>query len=602
MAHQYGKDAGGYNARRVVERRHPLKQLLNPLSDSSAVHVHRAIVFLAGLWFVATLLEAGVLVMVASIAHALSVDSSVTSTVGPFSLEGSFGQLLWWTVGFAVLSGVFRLAALWAQVRLVTRWEHHQRHRLVASFLDATWPVQHGERKGRLAHYAGFASRASNWLAYVTTVVRSAMGVAVLVAAAMVVEPVAAGLIIVLGLALFVGFRPLIRLTRKASTRAAHAAREVNDTLEALVTDSRERQVFGSRASAAENVARETGRLMHLSQTSNLLSGAVGPIYATASLLFVVVILWIAGSRSDLDMAATGATALLLLRSASYGQALQDGYQRMVGANPYGEQLADAISTYAAGRSEFGDRSIGPVTSVTLRGVTYHYDDHTPALADVDLLLRTGDRVGIVGPSGAGKSTLSHILLRLRRPSSGEHRVNGVDADDVSPDAWVRQIAFVPHDSQLVHGTVRENIAYHRRWLDDGAVERAARDAGLAAVIEVLPEGYDTMIGPTTRDLSGGQIQRLSIARALAGRPSLLVLDEPTSALDSDSERVIQDTLARLGGDTIVAVIAHRPSTIELCERIVVVEAGRIVADGSHAEVAAVNPYFRRMLQLRPAG
>ncbi len=138
-----------------------------------------------------------------------------------------------------------------------------------------------------------------------------------------------------------------------------------------------------------------------------------------------------------------------------------------------------------------------------------------------------------------------------------------------------------------------ENIAFFRPNLTSDDVRDAAAKAGIAAVIEALPHGYDTPIGPTTRDLSGGQIQRIGIARALAGRPRLLVLDEPTSALDQDSERIVHDAL---DASTIVVIIAHRPSAIRFCNRIVIIDSGRVAADGNPQYVAATNRFFARLI------
>jgi len=185
--------------------------------------------------------------------------------------------------------------------------------------------------------------------------------------------------------------------------------------------------------------------------------------------------------------------------------------------------------------------------------------------------------------------------LRLRRPTSGRHLVNGVAAEQISARSWAEQYALVPQQGHLIHGTIAENIRYYRPRVGDEDVASATRNAGLAGVVAALPRGLETMVGPTTRDLSGGQIQRVGIARALAGGPSVLVLDEPTSALDADSEAVIRDTITRLDPHMIVIVIAHRPSTVELCDRIVVLDAGRLAHDGTPEDVAVTSDFYRRM-------
>jgi ABC-type multidrug transport system fused ATPase/permease subunit len=198
----------------------------------------------------------------------------------------------------------------------------------------------------------------------------------------------------------------------------------------------------------------------------------------------------------------------------------------------------------------------------------------------------------VVGPSGSGKSTLAQLLLRLREPTSGEVDVDGVDARSFTESSWRRHVALVPQQAHLLHGTVAENIAFLRPWVDDAAIERAARDAGIHDEILALPAGYQTSVGASTRDLSGGQVQRISIARALAGSPSVLVLDEPTSALDVHSEAIVQDTMESLRHRMLVVIVAHRLSTLSICDQLVVLRDGVVEAFGPPSEVMASSPFF----------
>jgi ABC-type bacteriocin/lantibiotic exporter with double-glycine peptidase domain len=182
----------------------------------------------------------------------------------------------------------------------------------------------------------------------------------------------------------------------------------------------------------------------------------------------------------------------------------------------------------------------------------------------------------VVGASGSGKSTLSALLLRLRAPTAGTILAGDVALADVAPAAWARLAAYVPQDSRLIRSSVADNIRFFRAGFSDDDVRAAARAAHLEDEILALPDGYATEIGPGARDLSGGQRQRLAIARALLQHPSLLVLDEPTSALDAHSEQLIGRTLAELKGGTTIVLIAHRPATLELCDRIVEVAGGTV--------------------------
>jgi ABC-type multidrug transport system fused ATPase/permease subunit len=214
----------------------------------------------------------------------------------------------------------------------------------------------------------------------------------------------------------------------------------------------------------------------------------------------------------------------------------------------------------------------------------------------VTLTLPVGQIVGVVGPSGSGKSTLSQMILRLREPTSGSLRVNRVDAEDYTLSSWYHHVSLVPQDPRLLHTTVAENIAFLDARLSREDITEAAKAAGVHDVIMSLDDGYDTLIGPAFRDLSGGQIQRIGIARALARGAQVLVLDEPTSALDVHSEAVIQATLESLRGRVLVLIIAHRLSTLSICDRIVVLQEGRIESTGSLSEVSEHSDFFRRAL------
>ena len=224
--------------------------------------------------------------------------------------------------------------------------------------------------------------------------------------------------------------------------------------------------------------------------------------------------------------------------------------------------------------------------------------DAALSLEGVSLTIGAGETVGVIGPSGAGKSTLVQLLLGVRDPTTGSVTVGGVDLTDVDRSWWTRRVAYVAQDALLFTGTVAENIRFLRDDIDDDALRRAAEQAHVLAEIEALPESFGTHLGERASQLSGGQRQRLSIARALVGRPELLILDEPTSALDVRSESLIRQTIADLHGETTVVIIAHRMSTLEMCDRLLVVEDGRLVAAGTPRELREGNEFYRQALEL----
>jgi subfamily B ATP-binding cassette protein HlyB/CyaB len=206
-------------------------------------------------------------------------------------------------------------------------------------------------------------------------------------------------------------------------------------------------------------------------------------------------------------------------------------------------------------------------------------------LHDVSIKIPPGQMVGIVGPSGSGKSTLTKLVQRLYVPESGRVLIDGVDLSVVDV-AWLRrQVGTVLQENVLFNRTIRDNIALADPAMAMDRVIAAARLAGAHDFILELPQGYDTMVGERGASLSGGQRQRIAIARALVNDPRILIFDEATSALDYESERIIQDNMRKIAAGRTVLVIAHRLSTVRRADRIITIERGRLLEDGTHDEL-----------------
>jgi subfamily B ATP-binding cassette protein MsbA len=236
---------------------------------------------------------------------------------------------------------------------------------------------------------------------------------------------------------------------------------------------------------------------------------------------------------------------------------------------------------------------------IELRDVTLRYrDDQAPALDGLNLRVHPGESVALVGPSGAGKSTLVHLLPRFIDPSSGSVILDGTPIHDWDIDALRRQFALVSQDVVLFNDSVAANVALGApkdAAIDRDRVRDALRSANLLDFVEGLPQGLDTDIGHNGNQLSGGQRQRMAIARAIYKDAPILILDEATSALDSESERAVQESLDRLMKGRTTLVIAHRLSTIEHADRVVAMEAGRVVEQGTHAQLLARGGLYARL-------
>jgi ABC-type multidrug transport system fused ATPase/permease subunit len=318
-----------------------------------------------------------------------------------------------------------------------------------------------------------------------------------------------------------------------------------------------------------------------------------------ATILLVVLVMTLRGDQGERAVSLLGLYAYAGFRLVPSANRITRNINNIRGGRPFmhdleGDMLAlagDAGRRQSAGRCDMGrfDRAI------TFDAVSYVYENsHLRALDDISLEFGRGESIGILGPTGAGKSTLVAVLLGLLEPTGGRVLVDGRNIQEALRQ-WQKQIGYVPQDFYLLDDTVRANVAFGvpDSGIDDESLSRAIRLAQLEEVIAALPDGLETRLGERGARLSGGQRQRVAIARALYHDPQVLVFDEATAALDLQTEREITRAVGALRGAKTVIVIAHRMSTVRVCDRLVLLRDGRVAGLGSYEELLAHDAEFR---------
>ena len=398
---------------------------------------------------------------------------------------------------------------------------------------------------------------------------------------------------------------PVIAMARRLRAASRRAQDKIGDVsvqaeeslnamrmIHAFSQESQQQSKFGDKVDEALAAALQRVHLL------GMLSGTV------IFLVFcgIAVILWIggqdllAGKISAGDLSAFIFYAFLIASATGSLSELGGGLQRAAGA-------ADRIAAILQTQTDLTEAAV-PQKIPSSDAISVHFDevgfayparDDKPAISALNLTIAAGERVAVVGPSGAGKSTLFHLLLRFYDPQTGVIRLNGIDSKALSLSDLRSVIGLVPQDPLLFSASLFENIAFGMSDADMADVRAAAAKAEILPFIESLPDGFETFVGEKGIRLSGGQKQRIAIARVMLRNPHLLLLDEATSALDSVSEASVQSALGTLMRGRTSLVIAHRLSTIIDADRIIVIDKGQMVAQGTHDDLLTTSALYREL-------
>jgi ATP-binding cassette, subfamily B, bacterial len=568
----------------------PLRELLRFLIGRQRGRVAA----LGVLSFIGGAVEAATLALFAQLGSALVKGSkSVTVQFGVAHVHARVVHLIAFAGVLCVARFLLQLPMSILPAKITADVQASLRVHLIGAFTRASWGEQSRDREGQLQDtMVTQVMQATSGTLQCTVFITTTVTFLALLIAAFALNPLAATLVAFSSLLIFFLLKPFrsmgvrnARLVSRSQTQYAGAIAEG-------IRMAEETQVFGVGHSQRERI----GGFIRTARDSvfrfQLLAKLVSNTYM--SLIYLLMV----GALAALYAAGKGhagsviAVLLLLLRAGANGQLMAATFQGVMQSLPFAERIQNTARRYEESSPPQGSRPLGAIESLAFERVSFSYRPGNPVLRDLSFEVNAGETIGIVGPSGAGKSTLVQLLLQLRAPEQGRYLVNRMPALELARADWHRLVAYVPQAPRLLHATVADNIRYFRP-IDDEEVHRAARLARIEDDILQWDEDYETIVGPRADAVSGGQQQRICLARALAARPSMLVLDEPTSALDPRSETLIQESLAALKDELTLFIVAHRMSTLDVCDRVMVIIDGRLVAFDTRELLQEQNAYYR---------
>ncbi len=559
----------------------------------------RSVVALVGFSVLSGFTEAGVLAVVAQVAASLvSGAHEVNASIGPFSIHATVGGLLAVASALAVVRLALQVPISMLPARMAADVQAQLREGLFDAFTRASWSIQAREREGHLQEMmTSQVVQATQGAMQVNILITAIFTFLVLILSALVLNVAAALVVLAAATSLFGLLRPMNALGHRRSRALSQAQMNYASGIGEAVRVAEETQVFGVGGAQRKQIGELISTAQDLFFRTQLVGRLIPNLYQ--SLIFLIIVVGLAGLylSGAGQVASLGAVVLLLVRAGTYGQQIQSSYQLVRQALPFVDRLEKAEQAYRASRPVTDEQRLAKVDTLTFERVSYAYQPDRPVLSGVSFEVAAGEAIGIIGPSGAGKSTLVQILLQLRSPDDGRYLINGVPVARFALEDWHRGVAYVPQQPRLIHASVADNIRYFRD-LDDDAVERAAKLARIHDDVARWPLGYETVVGPRADAISGGQQQRICLARALVAQPRILVLDEPTSALDPRSEALLQASLRTLAGEVTLFIVAHRMTTLEICKRVMVVVDGRLEAFAPTDQLLRDSSYYQSAMDL----
>lgn len=568
-----------------------LRGLATSLRTLGIRDFERRLAFVAFAAFVSGLAQATLLVLLSQVAVNAALRKHYVVIHG---VHLSIVQIVLVSFGLLVIYFVGSYSSALLNSSLSSSALEGVRRSLLDAFFAAQWSVQSEERLGHIQQMLTF--NATNIASIMTTLaggIQAVLTAIALMLTAFFVSPITAVLVLALGLVLSLALRPLNSRSKRSSRDLSNAWDAMGTMITEYTRLTREFRLFGVEEKALTQLERENITSAEIFRLNRRLGQLTPVFYQTLALAFVILAIAIITGHQGAGLASTAAVFLLMLRSLTYGSSIQSTLQQLRSFEGFIDAVRFDFDRYTGSRRDEGRQKIPTEYRISVSGASFTYDGRRDVLSDVTFSIGEGASLAIVGRSGSGKTTLSQLILGLREPRSGSVLIGDLPPNRIATSSEGSPLAFVPQEPVLLRGTISSNISFFRN-IPEADIRHAARAAHLHDDICSMPDGYETAVGEGGGAISGGQRQRLAIARALVGRPRVLVLDEPTSALDHRSETLLRQTLRELHGAMTIIIISHRLATTQDSDLLLVLEQGRVADFGPPADLA-VRPPFRRV-------
>ncbi|MFH1426994.1 MAG: ABC transporter ATP-binding protein [Patescibacteria group bacterium] len=530
------------------------------------------------------------------------ISQTIENFFGYVHISFSLKYLLIFICSLFIFKAMTLLYFNYLRIKITADYEERTRNELFQNTLNADWPYLSKQKLGHLENVLMVdIQHSSNLLEQISNSIMMVTSLLMYILVAINISLYISLITLILGSILFLFFKPLIYKTRVYS----HETERMNKKVAHFVNEN----VLGLKAVKAMYVSDKVyklgreyfNKLKDLRIKVFLASSIHGSLLQPISLIFICVVFALSYKTPGFNFAALVAVIYLIQKIFTYIQQMQASLHGFSSAAPYLKSVLNYQEQAKNSKEKiYGQGSFKFNNKLEFKDVSFLYYPKKEVLNKINFSINNGKLVGLIGPSGAGKTTIVDLVLRLFTPDNGSILLDGKDIAKISLKEWRKNIGYVSQDIFLTNDTIANNIKFYDESITDDDIKRAAKMANIYNFIESCPDKFSTVIGERGTLISAGQRQRIIIARILARKPKLLILDEATSALDNESEVKIQKVIENLKGKVTVFAIAHRLSTVINSDKLLVIENGRIIEQGTPEKLLKdKKSYFYKVYNIR---